>query len=133
MIRAMTAAAAAVALTAPLLLTNPIAAQHASLEGSWSGNGTVTFPSGASETARCRAKFQRRGGDTFAMRAVCASPSGRVAQSAQIMRVGGNRYSGEFVNTEYGISGLINIILRGNSLSASLDGGGATARFLLSR
>ena len=109
------------------------AADAVSLEGSWSGSGTVTFPSGGTEAARCRASFRRQSDDTFAMNALCATPSGKVAQTAQLQRIGGNRFSGAFQNTEYGISGQINIVVRGNSLSAALDGGGATASLKLSK
>jgi hypothetical protein len=134
MIRASIAAAAtAVAFGAALFLAAPSYAQQASLEGSWSGSGKVTFPSGESETARCRVSFQKRGGDRFGMNAICASPSGRVVQTAQLSRDGGNRYSGEFINKEYGVSGSISVTLRGNALTASLNGGGATASFSLSR
>lgn len=128
------AGAAAAGAVCVVVLAKPDAvAQQPGLEGSWSGSGTVIFPSGASETARCRASFQKRGGDQFAMNAVCASTSGRVAQTAQVQRVSNTRFSGEFYNAEYGVGGSINITLRGNSLSASLDGGGASASLSLSR
>lgn len=121
-------------LTAALLLfAAPALAQQASLEGAWSGSGTVTFSSGNVESARCKANFRRQSGDTFAMNAVCATPSGRVAQTAELSRVTNTRYSGEFHNSEYGVSGSISITLRGNSLTASLDGAGATASFSLSK
>ena len=108
-------------------------AEQASLEGSWSGNGTVTFPSGGTEAARCRASFRRQSADRFAMNALCATPSGKVAQTAQLERVSGSRFSGEFQNSEYGIAGQINIVVRGNSLNASLSGGGASASLQLSK
>lgn len=111
----------------------PAIAQQASLEGSWSGGGTVTFSTGNVESARCKASFRRRSGETFAMNAVCATPSGRVAQTAELNRVSNTRFSGEFHNSEYGITGNISITLRGNTLSASLDGGGASASFSLSK
>ena len=127
-------AGAAVALAAALSNGFDAEAQQvASLEGSWNGSGTVTFASGASETARCRASFSKRSGDQFAMNAVCASQSGRVAQTAHVQRISATRFAGEFQNAEYGVTGSINITLRGNSLSAALDGGGATASLSLSR
>lgn len=108
-------------------------AQQGTLEGAWSGSGTVTFSTGNSELARCRASFRKQGGDRFAMNAVCATPSGRVAQTAQLGRVSNNKYSGEFFNSDYGVTGNINITLRGNNLTALLSGGGASASFNLSR
>jgi len=111
----------------------PAAAQQAALEGSWSGGGTVVFPSGERERARCRASFQHQGGSSYRMSAVCATPSTRVSQSAEIRRTGGNRFAGEFTNPEYGINGSIRITVDGRSLSASLSGGGGSAHFALSR
>ncbi|MDX2157204.1 MAG: hypothetical protein SFW09_11905 [Hyphomicrobiaceae bacterium] len=104
-----------------------------SLEGSWSGGGQIVFPSGESERARCRASFRRQGGDSFGMSATCATASARVQQSAEVTRVSGNRFRGEFFNQEYGISGSIRITVQGNSLNASLSGGGGSAQFSLSR
>ncbi len=108
-------------------------AEPAALEGSWSGGGTVRFPSGDSERARCRASIRKRGGSTYTMSAVCATPSARIEQTAQLQRTGGNRFSGEFNNAEYGVSGSINVTLNGNSLHASLSGGGGSAQFNLGR
>jgi hypothetical protein len=40
----------------------------ANLEGSWSGGGTVTFASGTTEQARCRARYSRAGKDSCHLR-----------------------------------------------------------------
>jgi len=93
----------------------------------------VTFPSGDRERARCQATFRRAGGSNFGMRAVCATASARIAQSAQLYRTSANRFSGEFYNPEYAISGSITITVQGNRLSAALSGGGGSAHFNLSR
>src|SRR6516162_11841911 len=87
----------------------------ASLEGSWSGGGTVSFASGAREQARCRARFSRAGKDSYTVNATCATASGRAAQTARVRLVGNNRYSGSFYNSEYSISGVIHIVVRGAS------------------
>src|SRR6516164_9689826 len=81
----------------------------ASLEGSWSGGGTVTFASGATEQARCRAHYSRAGKESYTVNATCATASGRAAQTATVHQVGENRYSGSFYNSEYAISGVIQI------------------------
>ena len=67
------------------------------------------------------------------MNAVCASSSARVAQTASLEQVGANRFTGDFTNSEYGVSGTIHLTLSGNSLSANLHGGGASAFFNLNR
>jgi hypothetical protein len=129
------AAAALIALGSLLgaTLSATSAVAEGGLEGSWSGGGNVRFNSGKSERASCRASFSKRGGSSYAMSATCATSSGRVTQTAQLTRSGANRFSGDFQNSEYGISGSINISLNGNSLNASLNGGGASANFNLNR
>ncbi|MFV0295872.1 MAG: hypothetical protein ACK5JT_07105 [Hyphomicrobiaceae bacterium] len=67
------------------------------------------------------------------MNAVCATSSVRVKQHADLYRISGNRYRGEFFNQEYGVSGSIRIQLRGNSIDAFLSGGGGSAVFRMSR
>ncbi len=123
-------AAAGVAL---LAMTSAVSAAAEGLQGSWSGSGSVELPSGATEKARCKVSFQKQGGKSYAMNAVCASSSARAAQTATLEQVGANRYSGEFNNAEYGVTGSINITVNGSSLSAQLRGGGGAAFFNLSR
>jgi hypothetical protein len=111
--------------------STPAAAQ--SILGSWSGGGTIIFPSGETERARCRATFRTAGGGDVSMQGVCATASVRVSQSASLMRLTSTTYSGEFHNTEYNLSGSIRIRIQGNKLTASLSGGGGTAHFVLAK
>lgn len=108
-------------------------AQQASLEGSWSGGGTLTLASGAKEQARCRATFRRQSENVFGMSAVCATASARATQSGELVRAGANRYTGDFYNSEYNVSGRISVTVEGRSLSAVLRGDNASARLALSR
>ncbi len=129
---------AALAIVAAAGLTMAIsevgnASPDRGLSGSWSGGGSVTLPSGATEKARCKATFQRNGGNDYAMSAVCATASTRISQSAQVHQVGPSRFSGVFHNPDYNVSGTIRISLNGNSLNASLDGGGGSGSFHLTR
>jgi hypothetical protein len=110
----------------------PALAQQVRIAGTWSGSGSVIFPSGSKESARCRATFSESGNGA-SMNASCATASARVNQSAELSRVGANRFIGDFHNAEYNISGSIRITVNGNTLSASLTGGGGTASFSLSR
>ena len=107
--------------------------QQSSLEGSWSGGGRIVFPSGDAERANCHASFSRRSANSFRMNAVCATPSARVAQYGTVERVSGNSYAGSFFNSEYNVSGDINITVRGDRLSAQLRGGGGSGSFNLGR
>jgi hypothetical protein len=112
-------------------VASPASAQ--SLIGSWAGAGTIIYPSGEKERARCRATFRGSGGGGVSMHAVCATASARVIQNAALSRLTSSTYAGEFYNTEYGIQGSIRIKVRGNKLNASLSGGGGSAYFNLNR
>jgi hypothetical protein len=104
------------------------------LDGSWSGGGSVTFPSGAKESARCRANFKKRGAESYLVSARCASASGKVEQSALLTYVGGNQFSGSFFNTEYKVDGTITVTVSGNTQNVSISSpAGSSAYFKLTR
>jgi hypothetical protein len=113
--------------------TSSALAQSASLDGSWSGGGKLTMPSGAVESARCRVSYSRESKSSYSANASCATPSGRVNQSASLRQTGANTFSGSFHNAEYGVTGSINVVVSGSSQSVSLNGGGASASLRLSR
>ena len=104
-----------------------------SLEGSWSGGGTVSFASGAREQARCRAHFSRAGKDSYTVNATCATASGRAAQTATVRQVCNNRYSGSFYNSDYSISGMIYIVVHGSSQTVRLTSDSGSGVLNLSR
>jgi hypothetical protein len=89
---------AAFALVAALTLSGlppigkaqvPTGLRVASLEGSWSGGGTVSF-AGGKEQARCKARFSRAGAHSYTVNATCATASGRAAQTATVRQVANN-------------------------------------------
>jgi hypothetical protein len=92
----------------------------ASLEGSWSGGGTVSVALGGTEQVRCKARFSRAGEQSYRVNATCATASGKAAQTATVRQVGKNKYSGSFYNSEYSISGVIDIIVHGSSQTGRL-------------
>ena len=108
-------------------------ANVATLAGSWSGGGTVSFASGAKEQARCRAQYSAAGKNSYTLNATCATASGRAAQTATVRRVGENKYSGRFYNSEYSISGVIHIVVRGASQTVRLISDSGSAFFSLNR
>jgi hypothetical protein len=123
----------ALALFLALSWSHSSSAQTASLEGSWSGGGTVSFASGAKEQTRCRAHYARRSNASYFVRATCATASGRAAQTAILRRASQNSYRGRFYNSEYDISGIIHVVLRGNSQSVRLTSRSGSAFIQLSR
>jgi hypothetical protein len=119
----------ALALTAA-----PARADIVNLDGAWSGGGSVKFPSGAKEAARCRANFKKRGAESYLVNARCASASGKVEQSALLTYVGGNQFTGSFFNQEFKVDGTITVTVSGNSQSVSISSpAGSSANFKLSR
>jgi hypothetical protein len=104
-----------------------------SLEGSWSGGGTVSFASGAKEQARCRAHYRRAGKSGYTVNASCATASGRAAQVATLRQVGENKYAGSFYNSEYSISGVMHVVVRGSSQTVRLISDSGSAVINLSR
>ncbi|MBX9591722.1 MAG: hypothetical protein K2X43_20720 [Hyphomonadaceae bacterium] len=128
--------AAAVAfflLLVSLALAGPGAAQTVNLAGTWSGGGSVSFASGQRERARCRAQYSRTSPTSYALRATCATASGRASQTATIRHVGGNRYQGNFYNREYDVSGTIHVAVGGNRQTVRLSSGVGSAVFELHR
>jgi hypothetical protein len=126
--------AAAVAVALAAVATVPAGAEPGGLDGSWSGGGSLTYPSGAKESARCKASFKRKTGTSYAVNARCASASGKIEQSATLQEVGANRYSGSFFNTEFKVDGTITVTVQGNSQSVSISSpAGSSANFRLTR
>ncbi len=125
---------AALAVFAAAVAVSPARADMVALDGSWSGGGSVTFPSGAKESARCRANFKKRGAESYLVSARCASASGKVEQSALLTYVGGNQFSGSFFNTEYKVDGTITVTVSGNTQNVSISSpAGSSAYFKLTR
>lgn len=120
------------AVAAAVIATNT-QARADTLAGSWSGSGSVHY-SQTRERARCRARYSRVSGTLYRMSATCATPSGRVDQTATLNRVGDGEYSGSFHNSQYNVTGSIYVKLRGNSQHVSLSGsGGGRGSFSLRR
>lgn len=110
----------------------PATARADGLAGSWSGGGSVHYGQ-TRERARCRARYYRTGGGSYGMSASCATPSGRVDQSATLSPVGKNRYAGSFFNSQYGVSGSISVVVRGSSQSVRLSSPSGYGSFKLNR
>ena len=79
------------------------------------------------------AHFSRAGKDSYTVNATCATASGRTAQTARVRQVGNNRYSGSFYNSEYSISGVIHIVVRGASQTVQLISSSGSGVLNLSR
>jgi len=65
--------------------------------------------------------------------AICATASVRAVQTAALRKIAENRYRGTFHNPEYGISGTIYVVVRGNTQSVRLTSESGWASLTLSR
>ena len=86
---------------------------------------------GSVERARRRAHYRRA--DSYVVEATCATASGRALQTASVRQVGENKYAGSFYNSEYGISGVISIVVHGRSQTVQLQSDSGSAVISLSR
>lgn len=109
----------------------PVYAQGADLTGSWSGGGTVTFAGGNRERARCRVRYSSQAGGMYSLTGVCATDTGRVEQTATLRKTGANTYAGNFLNPEFGVSGVIRVTVSGNSQTATINSDGGSAQLTL--
>ena len=120
-------------LLVSLLFAGSGAAQSADLAGSWRGSGSVQFAAGQRERAQCRASYSRTSSRSYALRATCATASGRASQTATRRYVGGNRYQGNFYNRDYDVSGTITVAVDGNRQVVRLSSESGSATFEMRR
>jgi hypothetical protein len=124
---------AAVAL-ALLLLSFPSHAQQtgpfAGLSGSWSGSGTITVSTGASERIRCRAAYDVPGGRDLRLNLRCASDSYNFNLVSDVHSEGG-AFSGSWTETTRNASGRISGRGGGGQIEATAKGGSFAANLLL--
>ena len=108
----------------------PAPAAPATLQGSWSGSGTITHRR-SSDAVRCRARFTKVGGASFEINSQCTTDTGRYDVSGRVNASGGNRYSG-WVETS-GERGGVVIVQTGNRLSVTVTSRRGSGRLSLAR
>jgi hypothetical protein len=120
-----------VAGTALCVAIMPSPAQAASLDGVWVGGGFVEPREGRRESVRCRVRYSQVTSNVYSVSARCASPSGRIDQTGEVVRVNANRYVGDFYNAQFNVSGRARVRLNGSSQSVTLWGGAGSGRLTL--
>ncbi len=124
--------AIAAALPLSLLAMPQARSESATLAGTWIGAGVVAYPTGGRERARCHANYSG-GSSTVSVNATCATPSGSVSQYARLRKTGANSYSGTFFNSQYNMTGSIQVVIHGNTQSVSISSGSGSASLSLRR
>lgn len=96
-----------------------------SLNGAWSGSGSVKFAGGQSEPIKCKLYYNPKGGTEVALALRCASTSAKIEMRANLVYSGGS-VSGTWEERSYNASGNITGKAGGNSLNMHIEGGGLT-------
>lgn len=100
--------AAGVALAAAAMLAGPAAeaaSPFATLQGSWSGGGSIQFEGGQSERLRCTAYYtSSNGGNQLGLAIRCASPSNKIEIRGRLDYSGG-RVTGVWEERTFNASG----------------------------
>lgn len=89
------------------------------IDGTWSGGGYVQVTDGKRENVRCRVTYSRQSDKVFSVKAVCASPSNKIHQTGEVLKVSEDRYVGDFYNPQFDISGRVRVSISGSSQTVS--------------
>jgi hypothetical protein len=104
----------------------------ATLEGSWSGAGTISYKNSV-DKVHCRVRVSKASGSSFAYKSTCATDTGRYELTGTVSSSGGNRYTGTVRDVDKKGGGTVLLILKGNTLSVTGTGTGGSANLTLSR
>ena len=103
------------------------AGPFASLSGSWSGGGTISLASGASERIRCRAAYDVGGGGRALQLSIrCASDSYNFDLAGSVVSQGG-AITGTWSESSRGVNGTVSGRAGGNQIQAYAQGSGFSA------
>ena len=103
----------------------------ANLHGNWTGNGTITLSSGATERIRCRVKYVVENADRNMQQELrCASDSYKFEVSSIINYNAGSVY-GTWMEITRNVSGAVNGTATGNRIEAQVAGGPFSAALSL--
>lgn len=103
------------------------------LDGAWSGGGYVVPKSGARESVRCRVRYSKQSAKVFSVSATCDGANTHVVQTGEVLEVGSGRYTGDFYNPQFDISGRVRVQLSGNKQSVSFSGAQGQGALSLTR
>ncbi len=99
----------------------------APLGGTWAGSGFIAPVGAERQRVRCVVRYDRRSSRVFGVRATCASSSGSIRQTGELLQIRRNLYAGDFYNQQFDIGGRIRVIVRGGRQTvtfSSSDGAG---------
>jgi hypothetical protein len=114
---------------AGLAQTNPFSG----LEGSWTGDGTLTASDGHTEHLRCRAKYYvSPSGLNLDQQLRCASDSYRFDVNSGLVRDANGGISGTWTETSRNVTGSVRARPEGDAIVARVTGSSFTANMTVS-
>ena len=124
----------ALALLAPVVMLAPAPASAATaLAGEWSGEGTVTQTEGPTEKVRCRVSYKQESAKVYGVTAECASTSKMMKQIGELLEVRPGVYTGEFILTQYDVSGRVRVVVDGETQTVTFKSPRGEGEVILNR
>ncbi len=111
----------------------PGAAHAGELGGTWRGGGWVYPKSSPKERVKCRVTYRQQSAKVFSVKAICATPSAKIIQTGELLKVRKGRYVGDFYNAQFDISGRIRMTLSGRRQHVTFSGAQGRGSMTLSR
>ncbi|MEM7775907.1 MAG: hypothetical protein AAF732_09885 [Pseudomonadota bacterium] len=105
----------------------------ATLRGTWVGSGYFKPGSGPSERVRCRVTYSPRTRRVIGVVARCASASGTLRQTGELLKIRENRYVGDFYNAQFNVRGRVRVTISGRRQTVVFVGDGGAGRLRLRR
>lgn len=126
----MKSIAAFIALLITPLLISTLPAQASGLQGTWRGAGYLKPSSGKRVRVSCVVRYSKHTARVFAVSANCASNSGSVRQTGEVLKIRESTYIGDFYNKQFDVRGRVRVNLRGKRqtvIFSSSSGGGSVS------
>jgi hypothetical protein len=102
-------------------MVSPLRAEPVSLEGTWSGSGTMQAVDKPPQKLTCRINYKRETDKVFRLAAKCVTVSTSINQTAQLLKVNPGVYTGRFQIASYDISGRVRVVVNGNAQTMSFQ------------
>jgi hypothetical protein len=117
------AAAGAILLSISAAAGVEAAGPFESLNGSWSGAGSIKLDDGRTEGLKCRAYYsQRSGGASIGLALRCASASNKIDLRATLNSTG-SRIAGNWEERTFNVNGSASGQAAGNAIKLAIDAG----------
>jgi len=97
-----------------------------SLNGRWSGTGTIHQQGGSAESIRCNANYSSQNGNNLNVQLRCASDSYNFDLSGSVS-TDGRSLHGQWTENSRGIGGGISGVVHGDRMQMHIDGAGFSA------